>query len=57
MLRLFVGYIYIKYVIKSSGKLVIIVILNDLNEMWKDILKGFFYLIFKVLEFLIDELE
>ncbi|MFP7737598.1 sugar phosphate isomerase/epimerase family protein [Priestia aryabhattai] len=53
----FVEYIHIKHVIKSSGKLVTTAISNDSNEMWKDILKGFSYSIFKALEFPIDEPE
>lgn len=57
MLRSFVGYIHIKHVIKSSGKLVTTAISNDSNEMWKDILKGFSHSIFKALEFPIDEPE
>jgi sugar phosphate isomerase/epimerase len=56
-LRSFVGYIHIKHVIKSSGKLVTTAISNDSNEMWKGILKGFSHSIFKALEFPIDELE
>ena len=55
MLRSFVGYIHIKHVIKSSGKLVTTAISNNSNEMWKDILKGFSDSIFKALEFPMDE--